>query len=304
MMSKLLTLTTEMRNEQSKNIDNMTTKEVLTVINNEDFKVAEAVQKVLPEVEETIDAVVHALKNGGKLFYVGAGTSGRIGVLDAVECPPTFSTPPNLVQGVMAGGMEAIEVAVEGAEDSEQLGKDDLKERGLTELDIVIGIAASGRTPYVIGALKYAQSIGATTASLVSNENALISKFADIKMEVITGPEVLTGSTRMKAASAHKSILNMITTTSMIKIGKVYENLMVDLKISNHKLLERAISIVSTITHTSKEEAKQVLEETNNEVKPAIVMLLANVSLEKANKSIEKANGYVREAVELLEANQ
>lgn len=297
-MSKLYTLTTESRNEQTKKIDNMTTKEILTVINNEDMKVAKEVQQVLPQIEKTIDTVVASLKNGGKLFYVGAGTSGRIGILDAVECPPTFSTPPNLVQGIIAGGLQAIEKAVEGAEDSEEFGEEDLKERRLTELDVVVGIAASGRTPYVIGALKYAQRIGAATVSLASNENAVISDFADVKIEVITGPEILTGSTRMKAATAHKMILNMITTTSMIKIGKVYENLMVDVNISNKKLMERAINIITTITDATYEEAKRTLEKANKEVKPAIVMIEANVSYEKAQHHIKHANGYVRKAIE------
>ncbi|SET06870.1 N-acetylmuramic acid 6-phosphate etherase [Oceanobacillus limi] len=298
-MSKLSTLTTEQRNDKTKSIDNMTTAEILTTINDEDRKVATAIQKVIPQVEATVEAVYQSLKNGGRLFYVGAGTSGRLGILDAVECPPTYSTPPELVQAVMAGGTKAIEKAVEGAEDSETLGANDLKERNVTELDVVIGIAASGRTPYVIGALKYAKEIGASTASLSSNEGSMISRFADINIEVLTGPEVITGSTRMKAATAHKLILNMITTTTMIKIGKVYENLMVDVKVSNQKLKERAISIVSTITDVSYERAKETLKKTNFEVKPAIVMIKANTSLNKAKHSIQKADGFVRKAIDL-----
>ncbi|MUK89016.1 N-acetylmuramic acid 6-phosphate etherase [Ornithinibacillus sp. L9] len=298
-MNKLSTLTTEMRNENSTNIDNMSTNEILTVINNEDMKVAVEIQKVIPQIEKTVETVYAALKSGGRLFYVGAGTSGRLGILDAVECPPTFSTPPNLVQAVMAGGTKAIERAVEGAEDSEELGAKDLQERNVTELDVVVGIAASGRTPYVVGALKYANKTGAHTVSLSSNQHSVISEFADINIEVLTGPEVLTGSTRMKAATAHKLILNMITTTSMIKIGKVYENLMVDVKVSNQKLMERAINIVSTITKVSYSEAKGTLEKTNFEVKPAIVMIKTKVTLDEAKSSIDKADGFVRKAIEI-----
>lgn len=298
-MNKLSALVTEMRNENSMTIDNMSTSEILSVINKEDLKVALAVQQVLPDIEMAVDRIYQALKNGGRLFYVGAGTSGRLGILDAVECPPTYSTPPELVQAVIAGGPKAIEKAVEGAEDSEELGANDLAERELTELDIVVGIAASGRTPYVAGALKYAQKIGAATVSLTSNKQAVISQFADVKIEVETGPEVITGSTRMKAASAHKLILNMLTTTTMIKIGKVYENLMVDVKVSNQKLRERAINIVSTITGTSYEKAKETLTQSNNEVKPAIVMIKANTTLDEAKRAIQQANGFVRKAIDI-----
>ncbi|RIW34231.1 N-acetylmuramic acid 6-phosphate etherase [Bacillus salacetis] len=297
-MNNISTLTTEKRNINSKNIDSMQTDEILQMINREDMTVAKSVQKVLPEIESTVSAVCNSLKQGGKLFYVGAGTSGRIGILDAVECPPTFSTPPDLIQAVMAGGINAIEKAVEGAEDDEQLAIIDLEEREVTDLDVVVGIAASGRTPYVMGALKYAKSIGATTVSLSSNKNSDISKIADINIEVITGPEVLTGSTRMKAATAHKLILNMITTTSMIKIGKVYENLMVDVKVSNHKLKERAKNIISTITGVHYKVAEEILEKTNYEVKPAIVMIKTGVTLQAAKEYIKQANGFVRKAIQ------
>lgn len=300
-MNKLSALMTEMRNEHSMKIDSMSTSEILTVINQEDQKVALAVQAVLPVVELAVERIYDSLKNGGKLFYVGAGTSGRLGILDAVECPPTYSTPPDLVQAVMAGGTKAIEKAVEGAEDSEQLGADDLKQRGVTEIDVVVGIAASGRTPYVAGALQYARGIGASTVSLTSNKNAIISKFADVAIEVETGSEVITGSTRMKAATAHKLVLNMLTTATMIKIGKVYENLMVDVKVSNHKLQERAINIVSTITNVPYDQAKDTLEETKNEVKPAIVMIKTGVTVDVARKAILAANGFVRKAIDLAE---
>lgn len=298
-MGKLTKLTTELRNERTKNIDGMETKEILTLINDEDMKVALAIQEVLPEIEQTVEAVVKSFQKGGRLFYIGAGTSGRLGILDAVECPPTFSTPPHLVQGLIAGGTQAIEVAVEGAEDDEELGRADLRERELTELDTVVGIAASGRTPYVIGALKFAQEVGATTVSLTSNKDSEISKHAEIKIEVVTGPEILTGSTRLKAATAHKQILNMISTTSMIKIGKVYENLMVDVNISNVKLMERAINIVKTVTDTSYDLAKETLLEANKEVKAAIVMINGKVSYKAAKEYIAQANGYVREAIKL-----
>lgn len=298
-MNKLLTLTTEMRNENSTTIDNMSTMDVLKTINDEDRTVADKVREVLPQIEKTVDMITDSLSQGGKLFYVGAGTSGRVGILDAVECPPTFRTQPDIVQAVMAGGMTAFEKAAEGAEDDQSLGATDLKTRDVTELDVVVGIAASGRTPYVAGALQYANQIGAGTVSLTSNENAEISKYAAIKIEVLTGPEVLTGSTRMKAATAHKLILNMITTSSMIKIGKVYENLMVDLKVSNKKLEERAKSIVSTITEVSYDRATETLEASNYEVKPAIVMIKTNVTFQEAKKYINQANGFVRKAIEL-----
>ncbi len=298
-MKKISTLMTEMRNPNSMAIDTMSTMDILKTINTEDMTVAQKVREVLPEVEEVVDIVQDRLKRGGKLFYVGAGTSGRIGIQDAVECPPTFSTPPTVVQAVIAGGTGAFVEAVEGAEDDEALGASDLKERNLTALDVVVGIAASGRTPYVIGALKYAQEVGAVTVSLANNKNSVISQYAQINIEVATGPEVLTGSTRMKAATAQKMILNMITTASMIKMGKVYENLMVDLKVSNQKLKERAKNIVSTITEVSVEKAKVVLEKTNYEVKPAIVMIKADVTFEEAKKYIQEADGFVREAIRL-----
>lgn len=298
-MNNISKLKTEARNKTSMNIDQMSTEEILTVINNEDLLVAQRVQQVIPDIEKTVNAVYESLKNGGKLFYVGAGTSGRIGILDAVECPPTFSTPPHLVQALIAGGMGAIEKAVEGAEDNEEQGARDLKERQLTSRDIVIGIAASGRTPYVIGALKYANEIGANTVSLTSNKHAKVSKYANIQIEVETGPEVLTGSTRMKAATAHKMILNMITTTTMIKLGKVYENLMVDVKATNQKLRERAQNILSTITGVTIETAENFLQKSDYQVKPAIIMIETGVSLSDANECLEEADGFVREAIEL-----
>lgn len=298
-MKNISTLTTEMRNKYSAHIDNMSTIDILKTINNEDKTVAYRVEDVLPEIEAAVELIHQALVNGGRLFYIGAGTSGRIGILDAVECPPTYSNPPELVQAIIAGGNNAFIKAVEGAEDNLHLGAKDLEERNVSDKDVVIGIAASGRTPYVIGALQYAKQMGAKTVSLTSNKNAKISVHADVAIEVETGPEVVTGSTRMKAATAHKLILNMITTSTMIKVGKVYENLMVDLKVSNIKLQERAKNIVSTITDVSYTKAAEVLETTNYEVKPAIVMIKAGVSFQEAKKYIELANGFVRKAIDL-----
>ncbi|MCC3356351.1 N-acetylmuramic acid 6-phosphate etherase [Bacillus sp. REN16] len=298
-MLKIAALTTESRNENSTTIDKMSTGEILRTINDEDKTVAYSVEAVLPDIAATVDIVHTSLLNGGRLFYVGAGTSGRLGILDAVECPPTYSTPPELVQGIMAGGMIALVEAVEGAEDDTHQGAKDLAEKKLTRLDVVVGIAASGRTPYVIGVLQYAKKIGAKTISLSSNQDSMISKYADVVIDVATGPEVVTGSTRMKAATAHKLILNMITTSTMIKLGKVYENLMVDVNPSNVKLKERAKNIVSTITNESYERVEEVLEHSNFEVKPAIVMIKAGVNFETAKSCIQMSNGFVRNAIEI-----
>lgn len=295
----LSNLTTEQRNDDSMQIDQLSTLEVLDLINKEDRTVAEAVQHVLPQIGAAVEAIYHSLKNGGRLFYIGAGTSGRLGVIDAAECPPTFSTEPNLVQAIIAGGEKALLVAVEGAEDSMELGASDLQQLNFSKEDVVVGIAASGRTPYVIGALEYAKSIGAETISLSCNRNSDISKIANYQIEVIVGPEVLTGSTRMKAATAQKMVLNMLSTTVMIKLGKVYENLMVDVKASNQKLIERAKNIVMTVTKADEKMACTILEKTNYEVKPAIVMIKANVPYEEAIKAIDLADGMVRKAINL-----
>ncbi|WP_042146711.1 N-acetylmuramic acid 6-phosphate etherase [Paucisalibacillus sp. EB02] len=291
-------LTTEQRNENSKRLDQMPTMEIIQTINNEDKSIAEAVEAVLPNIAAAIDQISKSLMGGGRLFYVGAGTSGRLGILDAVECPPTFMTSPKMVQPIIAGGNGAIYKAVEGAEDDEVQGQKDIKEKNLTDKDVVIGITASGRTPYSIGALKYANEVGAYTVSLTCNNNSLISNFADCSIEVIVGPEVLSGSTRMKAATAHKMILNMISTTTMIKLGKVYENLMVDVRVSNFKLLERAKRILMEITDISYEEATQLIAKANNEVKPAIVMQKSGVSFREAKKRLEESNGYVNIAID------
>ncbi|GGH76364.1 N-acetylmuramic acid 6-phosphate etherase [Pullulanibacillus pueri] len=294
---ELSSLITEQRNTNSIHIDELSTLEVLKIINQEDQKVAVAVEKVLPKIKEAVDFVYSSLLNGGRLFYVGAGSSGRLAILDASECPPTFMVPPQQVQAVMAGGIRAVTEALEGSEDSESCGASDLKERQLTKEDVVIGITASGRTPYPIGALKYAQQIGCKTISLTCNPNSAISEWADCKIEVIVGPEVLTGSTRMKSGTAHKMVLNMISTTVMVKLGKIYENLMVDVHASNFKLRERAKRIVMEITGVSIEQAGEVLEKTGHKVKPALVMIMASVSHEQAIAALHQHKGNVRLAI-------
>lgn len=299
MENQLRSLTTELRNEQTMNIDNANTLEILSMMNNEDLKVAIAVQEVLPEIKAAVECAVESLRKGGRLIYIGAGTSGRLGVLDAVECPPTFSTSPETVIGIIAGGEKAFVRAVEGAEDKEEFGAEDLKNISLSADDTVVGIAASGRTPYVIGALRYAKETGAKAVALACNKNARISEVADIGIEVVVGPEVVTGSTRMKAATAHKMVLNMMSTASMIRIGKVYENLMVDVNVSNYKLKERAISIIQTVTGAEYEPAKETLEKTGLKVKPAIVMLKAQTTVEQAEELLNRADGDVRKAISL-----
>ncbi|AJD92592.1 N-acetylmuramic acid-6-phosphate etherase [Jeotgalibacillus malaysiensis] len=304
MTSDLTSLITEQRNPNSMNLDQLSVEECLKVMNAEDQKVAEAVKEALPAITEATTRISQKLKEGGRLFYIGAGTSGRLGYLDASECPPTFMTPPEMVQAIMAGGMEAFGKAKENAEDSESQGAADLKHESLTAKDTVIGIAASGRTPYVAGALKYAGSIGAYTVALSSNRKAEISQFAETAIEVVTGPEVLTGSTRMKAATGHKMVLNMISTAAMVQLGKVQENLMIDVHASNYKLMERAKRIIMDLTGTTYEHAAETLEAAHLKVKHSIVMIEAGVSFEKADHYITLASGYAREAVRLAKQDK
>ncbi|MCM3569804.1 N-acetylmuramic acid 6-phosphate etherase [Neobacillus mesonae] len=299
MDENLALLTTETRNNHTMQIDTATPLEILRMINEEDQKVALAVKEVLSDVEAAIGFAVDSFKKGGRLVYLGAGTSGRLGILDAVECPPTFSTDPEMVQGMIAGGDRAFLKAVEGAEDRNEFGEEDLKKIGLTEKDTVVGIAASGRTPYVIGGLRYARSIGAKTVALSCNKNAAISKEADHSIEVIVGAEALTGSTRMKAGTAQKMILNMISTTSMILLGKAYENLMVDVHVSNEKLKERAIGIIRQITGVTYEVAKEALENADLQVKVAIVMIKRGINKEAAAALLDKTDGYVKKAIQI-----
>ncbi|SDO16405.1 N-acetylmuramic acid 6-phosphate etherase [Halobacillus aidingensis] len=297
MTNSLTFLTTEQRNERTKNMDEMTTAEILKVMNEEDRKVAEAVKQVLPAITKAVDHISASLKKGGRLFYVGAGTSGRLGILDASECPPTFLVDPDMVQAVMAGGGNAFTKAKENSEDDAAQGETDLKAKQLTSDDVVVGITASGRTPYPIGALKHAHSVGAYTISLSCNHHSEISDYAECPIEVVVGPEVLTGSTRLKAATAHKMVLNMMSTTAMVKLGKVYENLMVDVHASNHKLRERAKSILMECTSATYEEAEETLKKAKLQVKPAIIMLKRSVSYEQAKKMLQENEGNLRKAM-------
>lgn len=291
-------LTTERRNSDTFDLDQMTVAEALGKMNREDHKVAEAVKKQLPAIQPVIEAAVAAFEKGGRLIYIGAGTSGRLGVLDAAECVPTFGVDPGLVIGLIAGGQEAMTVAVEGAEDDPDLGKTDLQKLALTAKDLVIGIAASGRTPYVIGGLDYATQIGATTASIACNPEAEISQHATFPVEVDCGPEFLTGSTRLKAGSAQKMILNMISTIAMIGIGKVYNNLMVDVRPTNEKLIERSKRIIMEATDADYDTAAIYFEAADKNVKLAIVMLLTGVPKAEAKKRLQAAKGFVRKATE------
>lgn len=290
-------LTTEKRNEKTMQLDEMTIEEILYLMNKEDQSVPISVEKEIPQIKKVVDAIIEVFQNEGRLIYIGAGTSGRLGVLDAAECVPTFGTSPKKVVGLIAGGMSAMTVAVEGAEDSEELAKGDLKDLNLTDKDIVIGIAASGRTPYVVGGLKYANDIGATTGSISCNKNSIISTYATIPIEVEVGPEILTGSTRLKSGTAQKLVLNMLSTISMVGIGKVYKNLMVDVQPTNEKLVERSKNIIMQATDCSYEKASESFEKANRDVKLAIVMLLTNLGMEEAKERLKQAKGFVRKTL-------
>ena len=293
----LLGLTTEQENTSSGELDLLSVNEIISLMNEEDRKVFVAVKKALPNIEKAVNLILQAFKSGGRLFYVGAGTSGRLGVIDAAECPPTFYTDPELVQGIMAGGPNAMFTAVEGAEDDVQAGRKDLQDRLLTKDDVVVGIAASGRTPYVKGALHYAGEMQAGTIALSCNENAEISQIASVAIEAVVGPEILTGSTRLKAATAQKMILNMLSTAVMVKSGKVFGNLMVDLKPSNQKLVERAKNIIQKAAGVTKEEAGQYLELSGNRVKIAIMMAKTKSDASTAEYYITQGEGSIRQAV-------
>lgn len=290
-------LTTESRNQNTLNIDKVSTLEMVKMINNEDKKVAEAVEAELPRIAEAIDEIAIRMNKGGRLIYIGAGTSGRLGILDASECPPTYGVSEELVQGVIAGGHEAIFRAKEGAEDSKELALEDLKNKKITENDIIVGLAASGRTPYVIGGLEYANEVGAMTIAITCNAGSEVSKAAKISIAPVVGPEVVTGSTRLKSGTAQKLVLNMLSTGTMIKLGKVYGNLMVDVRATNEKLVERAKKIVCEATGVTREEAGKYLEETNSDVKLSIFMILSKLEKEEARKVLEKNKGYIAEAL-------
>lgn len=273
---------TEDRNPNSYDLDLKSTREILDIINGEDQKIAIKVNEAMDQIEVLVDEVIKTFNNAGRLFYLGAGTSGRLGVLDASETVPTFSVDPKMVTGLIAGGDNALRNPIENAEDSRDAAKIDLQKENLTENDFVIGIAASGRTPYAIGAIEYAKEIGAKTGSIACNKDAKISSYADFPIEIETGAEVLSGSTRMKAGTATKLVLNMITTTAMIKIGKVYDNLMVDVKPTNEKLVDRATKIISEISGCDYEKSNELLKDANNNVKLAIIMATKDVDYEKS----------------------
>ena len=293
-------LATEQRNPNSKDIDELSTIEILKIINEEDKKVPLAVEKELPYIEKAVEEIVKAIKKGGRLLYFGAGTSGRLGVVDAAECPPTFGTPPEMVQGFIAGGEAAMFVAQEGAEDFEENGAKDIDLANVTNNDVVCGIAASRRTPYVIGAIKRAKELGATTLYITCTPRKSFNiEEVDIPICPYVGPEVVMGSTRMKSGTAQKLVLNMLTTTSMVRLGKTYENMMIDLQMTNKKLVERSKRIVMMITGVDYDEATKYLEEANYHVKTALVMILAEVNLEEAKQRLEKADGFVRKAIKL-----
>jgi N-acetylmuramic acid 6-phosphate etherase len=297
LLAELQQLVSEARNPRSMNIDLLPTADILAVMNSEDAEVPGAVAKVIPQIAEAVDEIVRAFRSGGRLIYIGAGTSARLGVLDASECPPTFSVPDGMVVGLIAGGPKAILRAVEGAEDDAEEGRRTLEEIELSAKDVVVGIAVSGRTPYVIGALDYAKRIGATTVSLTCNPLSTLAEMADIAISPVVGPEVVTGSTRLKSGTAQKLVLNMLSTASMIRIGKTYENLMVDLNISNQKLHARAIRIIADAAGCPADAAESYLEKSGNNVKLAILMALTGQDRADAEQALAKSDGFLRKAL-------
>ena len=296
-MIDLSKLTTEARNPNTMHLDQMSPLEIAKTMNQEDGNVVAAVKEVLPEIATAITWATESLSAGGRIIYIGAGTSGRLGVLDAVECPPTFGVPPEMVVGLIAGGSGAFVKAVEGAEDSKTLCEEELKGIQLQKRDIVIGLAASGRTPYVIGGLRYANEIGCKTVAIACNKGSEVGAEAQLAIEPTPGPEVLTGSTRLKAGTAQKMVLNMISTGSMVGIGKAYENLMVDVKQSNEKLIVRAQNITMTATECTREEAKTALEQAGGHVKTAIVMILLDCDADTAREKLQGAQGKIHRAL-------
>jgi N-acetylmuramic acid 6-phosphate etherase len=301
MLDNLHVLMTEKKNEHSQDLDRLSARGIVQMMNDEDKKVPYAVERVLDQVSDSVEIIVASLENDGRLFYFGAGTSGRLGILDASECPPTFGTNPELVQGVIAGGPSAMVRAVEGAEDSFELGCEDVRLHGITAQDVVVGIAASGRTPYVQGVLKEAQAIGAKTIAISCNERATINDGVDVAINIVVGPEVLTGSTRLKAGTAQKLVLNMLTTATMIRLGKVYGNLMVNVQATNHKLKERVKRIIMEVTGVSYEEAQKLSTLAEGDAKTAILMRLTGASKEEATHLLKLTKGRIREAIEQAE---
>ena len=292
-------LLTEARNPQTMELDSMTPLEIVTAMNREDDRVPESIRPQLPNIAQCVAWATEAIRSGGRLIYIGAGTSGRLGVLDAVECPPTFGVSPDVVVGLIAGGERAFVKAVEGAEDSRELGKADLEAIGLTPKDLVVGIAASGRTPYVLGGLAYANSLGCKTAAISCNPGSAVGKEARLAIEVAPGPECLTGSTRLKAGTAQKLILNMISTATMVGCGKAYSNLMVDVMQTNEKLVVRAQNIVMEATGVSRDSAKEAIALAGGSCKLAVTMILADCTVEEAKERLERCGGSVRQAIAL-----
>lgn len=292
-------LLTEARNPQTMELDSMTPLEIVTAMNREDARVPESIHPQLPNIARCVAWATEAIRSGGRLIYMGAGTSGRLGVLDAVECPPTFGVSPDVVVGLIAGGEGAFVKAVEGAEDSRELGKADLEAIGLTPKDLVVGIAASGRTPYVLGGLAYANSLGCKTAAISCNPGSALGKEARLAIEVAPGPECLTGSTRLKAGTAQKLILNMISTATMVGCGKAYSNLMVDVMQTNEKLVVRAQNIVMEATGVSRDSAKEAIALAGGSCKLAVTMILADCTVEEAKERLERCGGSVRQAIAL-----
>ncbi len=288
---------TELRNPASKNLDRMTAREIVRLMNREDCKVAEAVRRELPAIARAVDAIVGAIRMGGRLIYVGAGSSGRMGVLDAAECPPTFGISPKQVVAVIAGGRRAITEAVEGAEDSERNGERDLRAKKLTRRDVVVGIAASGTTPYVVGALKYARRRGAATVAVTSNLRMPVGRLANIVISPEVGPEVLTGSTRLKAGTSQKMVLNMLSTAAMARLGHVYENLMIDMKLTNEKVAERALRILAEASGKSVSAAEQALRAGGHDLRVGLVMLKGGVGMPEARKRLKVSGGDLTKAI-------
>lgn len=298
LLAQLNTIVSEGRNPDTMDIDVLATEAILRKINHEDARVAPAVADQIPSIAKAVDAAVERLQQGGRLFYIGAGTSGRLGILDAVECRPTFSVPDDLVQGIIAGGEPAIQFAVEGAEDDRVAGVADVKAMQLSANDVLVGLSASGRTPYVVAALEYANSIGAVTVSVTCNPNSPLMTTASIGICPVVGPEALTGSTRMKSGTAQKLVLNMISTATMIRLGKTYQNLMVDVNASNEKLQARAIRIVMQATECRREVAEQALAAAGARAKLAILMVLTGLEAEAAETLLDQQQGFLRRAVE------
>ncbi|HCQ8724252.1 TPA: N-acetylmuramic acid 6-phosphate etherase [Enterococcus faecalis] len=290
-------LTTEARNEATKKIDQVSTLEMVTLINQEDQKVAQAIEKVLPQIAAAIDAAAEQFKKGGRLIYCGAGTSGRLGALDAIELTPTYSVSPERAFGILAGGEKAMYQAIEGAEDSKELAIEDLTKHQLTARDVVIAIAASGRTPYAVSAIEYGKKVGALTISVTCNNQSPMNQLAEIGIAPIVGPEVITGSTRMKAGSAQKMVLNMFSTGIMVKVGNIYQNLMVNVQPTNEKLIQRATNIIKEAAEIEEAQAKEYLEAAQLEVAPAIVMAKAHVDFQKAKQLLAEHDGRISEVL-------